>query len=57
MVLLDVSFNDFLPKHNFHNFDLILFKRLSCEISFSDFVYVLLDHIIYKHKNINIVDL
>ncbi len=44
MVLLDVSSNDFLQKHDFDHFDPILFKRLSCEISFSDFVYFLLDH-------------
>ncbi len=45
---LDVSFNDFLQKHGFDHFDLILFKRLCCEISFSDFVYLLLDHITNK---------
>ncbi len=45
MVLLDVSSNNFLHKHNFDHFDLILFKRISCKISFSDFVYFLLDHI------------
>ncbi len=51
MVLLDVSFNDFLQKHDFDHFHLILFKRLSCEISFSDFVYLLLD-CITKTENI-----
>ncbi len=45
MVLLDVSFNDFLRIHNFDHFELILFKRLSCKILFSDFVYLLLDRI------------
>ncbi len=40
MVLLDVSSNDFLQ--NFDHFDLSLCKRLSCEISFSDFVHFLL---------------
>ncbi len=43
MVLLDVSSNNFLQKYNFSYFDLILFKPLFCEISFSDFVYLLLD--------------
>ncbi len=40
IVLLDVSSNDFLQKHDFDHFDLTLFKRLSCKISFSNFVYV-----------------
>ncbi len=44
MVLLDVSSNDFLREHYLDHFDLILFKRLSCEISFS--VYLFLDGII-----------
>ncbi len=43
MVLLDFSSNNFLQKHDFDHFDLILFKRLSRENSFSDFVYFLLD--------------
>ncbi len=47
MVLLDVSSNNFLQKHDFDHFDLILFKRLSCEISFYDFMYRLLDRITY----------
>ncbi len=34
MVLLDVSSNDFLQKHDFDHFDLILFQRFSCKISF-----------------------
>ncbi len=37
----------FLQKHDFDHFDLILFKRPSCEISFSDFVYLLLNRIAY----------
>ncbi len=45
MVLLVVSLNDFLQKHDFDHFDLILFKRLCSEISFSPFVYLLLDRI------------
>ncbi len=48
MVLLDVSSNDFLQKHNFD--DLILYKRLYCEISFSYFVYLLLDRITHTSK-------
>ncbi len=47
MGLLDVSFNDFLQKHDFDHFNLILHKRLSCEILFSHFVYLLLDRITY----------
>ncbi len=47
MVLLYVSSNDFLQKFNIliilTSFSL---KRLSCEILFSDFVYLLLDRII-----------
>ncbi len=38
-------FQRFLQKHDFDHFDLILFKRLSCKILFSDFVYLLLDRI------------
>ncbi len=48
MLLLDVSSNLFLQKHDFDRFDLILFKRLSCEISFSNFVYLSLNHIIFS---------
>ncbi len=48
MVFLDFSFSDFWQKHDFDYFDLILFKRLCFEISFSNFfAYLLLDHIIY----------
>ncbi len=36
--MLDVSSNDFLQRNNFDNFDLFLFKCLSGEISFSNFV-------------------
>ncbi len=45
MVLLDISSNKFLQKQDFDHFNLILFKRLSREISFSDIVYLLLDRI------------
>ncbi len=47
MVLLDVSPNNFLQKHDLDHFDHIFFKRLSCKISFSDFVYLLLDRVTY----------
>ncbi len=46
----DVSFNDFLQKHDFDHFNLILFKRLSFKISFSDFEYLFLDRIIYPYR-------
>ncbi len=46
--LLDVSSNDFLRKHNFDHFDLILFKRLPCEILFYNSVNLLLDRITYS---------
>ncbi len=53
MVLPYVSSNDFLQKADFDHFDLILNKRLSCAISFSDFVYLLMDRITYiEHNNI-----
>ncbi len=45
MVLLNVSSNNFLQEHNFDQFDLIFFKHLSCKFLFSNFVYLLLDHI------------
>ncbi len=48
MVSLDVSSNIFLQKRNFDHLDLILFKCLSCEILFSDFVYLLLEHITFS---------
>ncbi len=48
MVLLDVSSNNFLQKHDFDHFDRILFKRLTYEILFSDFVYRLLDRIAFR---------
>ncbi len=51
MVSLDVSSNDFLQKPDFDHFDLILFKRLFCEISFSDFVYLLLDLVTSLKQN------
>ncbi len=47
MVLLDISSNVVLQKHDFDHFDFILFKRLSCEILFSDFMYLLLNRITY----------
>ncbi len=50
MVLLDVSSNNFLQKHDFDHTDLVLFKRLSREILFSDFVYLLLDRITNSKK-------
>ncbi len=49
MVSLDTSSNDFSQKHNFDHFHLILFKHLFRKISFSDFVYLLLDHITYVY--------
>ncbi len=35
----------FFAENDLDHFDFILFKCLSCEISFSDFVYLLLDRI------------
>ncbi len=43
-------FQRFLQKYDFYHFYFILFKRLSCEISFSDFVYLLLDRIAYTEQ-------
>ncbi len=40
--------NNFSPKRDFDHFDLILYKRFSCEILFSDFVYLLLDRITFE---------
>ncbi len=45
MLSLDISSNNFLQKHNFDHFDLTFYKHFSCEILFSDFVYLFLDHI------------
>ncbi len=50
MVLQDVSFIDFLQKHDFDHFDLIPFKRLCCEILFSKFVYFLLYRITWSQQ-------
>ncbi len=47
MVLLDVSSNNFLQKHYCDQFGFIFIKGLSCEISFSDFVYLLLERITF----------
>ncbi len=52
MVLLDVSSNNFFQKRTFDHFNLILFKRLSCEILFSNFVYLLLDRITYTYRRL-----
>ncbi len=41
----------FLQKHDFDHFELIFFKRLSCEILFSDFVYLLLNRITFAKKS------
>ncbi len=45
----------FLQKHDFDHFDIILFKRLSCEISFPDYVYLLLDRITHIYIYIYIL--
>ncbi len=50
-MLLDVSSTIFSQKHSFDHFDLILFKRHFRKISFSDFVYLLLDRIIRFNIN------
>ncbi len=42
----------FLQKHDFDHFDVILFKRLSCKVLFSAFVYLLLDYITYTENSI-----
>ncbi len=58
MVLLDVSSNNFSQIHIIDHFDLILFKCLSCGISFSDILYLLPDHITnIKRIHKNSVDL
>ncbi len=49
-------FQQFFAKHNFDHFDLILFKRLFCEILFSDFAYLLLDHITNGFQNTQITN-
>ncbi len=52
MVLLDVSSNDFAQKREFDHFDLILSKHLPRKISFSNFVYLLVDRTTY-HDSIS----